>query len=83
MQTEKPDHFATWTLSFCTAAFGVWSTWQTYLALGLRDRAPDWVLLFERPLFGSLLLVLLVGTLVTAYEARLFSRDEGTPQAQR
>ena len=83
MHSSKPDHLATWTSSFTAAAFGVWSTWETYVAMGLRDRVWDWVLLYERPLFATLLVLLMAGTLVTAYEARLFPRDLGEPSPQR
>jgi hypothetical protein len=74
MQNPQPDHMATWAVSFAAASFGVWSSWLTYLALGLRYHLPDWVLLYERPFFGVLLAVLMFGMVFTGYQARLFVR---------
>ncbi|MBX5484905.1 MAG: hypothetical protein IRZ16_24045 [Myxococcaceae bacterium] len=70
---DKPNHLATWSVSFAAASLGVWSTWAGYLWAGLRFRLPNWFLLHERHFFTAELAVLMIGTALTLYESGLLN----------
>lgn len=69
---DKPNHLAIWSVAFAAASLGVWLTWVSYTWLGMRFRAPDWVLANERVFFTLELVALMVGTAVTAYQSGAF-----------
>ena len=65
------EHFATWSFAFALASLGVWMTWFNYTWLGIRTRAPDWVLSHERLILCTELVLLMIGAAVTAYRSGL------------
>lgn len=72
---QRVDHFGAVCVAFAAASMGVWVTWFNYTWLGLRLRAPDWVLTNERLLVVAELVVLMVGALITAYRSGYFTED--------
>ena len=71
----KADHLGTWSLSIALASVALWAHWLVYTR-ELRWLLPNAILTSERFLFAGLGLALLVGSLVTAYQAKLLVRGD-------